>query len=158
MGMEFFESLIEILFVILIILAVFFLILHIFSAIGLMGLCKQTQLKNKILAWVPLLNVYLVGKIGINKMAGMLMIILLFVGGGAVEVNGKSILTYLMLPPFFSVIAGIAFFILYHVALYKLYYRFSDKAVIMIILTILSMDLLAPIFLFAIRRNPDLSV
>lgn len=130
-------------------------VFYIFLAVGLMGIAKQTGTSGGWMAWLPIFNIYLIGKLGINKVFGWALVVLLFLGGtGNVEVNGETVATGSLLPAPFNTIASLIMGVLLILSLHKIYKRVSDKAVVMTIFSILSFGLLVPIFLFAIRKNP----
>ncbi len=148
----------ELLFVSLgIFVLVFFAIgflLFILSALGLMGIAKQNNISNRWMAWIPVFNVYLFGNVAYGKKYGWLLIILLFVTGlNGQEFNGELI----SFPPFIYFVLSASTLLFVLAALYKLYSKMSDKAILMFIFTILSLGLLSPIFLFAIRKNGVIS-
>ncbi|MDO8623063.1 MAG: DUF5684 domain-containing protein [archaeon] len=72
---------------IIIILLVLFVALYIYSAIALMTIAKKTKTKHAWMAWIPILNFYLVTQIA--KQSGWWTLILLaggipFIGGIAI--------------------------------------------------------------------------
>lgn len=74
-------------------------------------------------AWIPVLNVYLLGKLAVNKFVGWLMVLApLLMGTSSVTVNGETT-TYTLLPePFntiYSTIYGVVFLTLLIVVIVK---------------------------------------
>lgn len=131
------------------------LVLYILGSIGLMKIANKIEGKGGWMAWLPFFSNYLTGKLAFNKLTGWCLVILMFLSSQkSSTINGQTITTGSILPTPFCSIAGLALAILLLVSLYKIYSKVSDKAVIMIIFTVLSFGLLSPIFLFAIRNNP----
>jgi hypothetical protein len=131
------------------------LVLYILHGIGLMKIAKKLNVSHAWMAWVPVLNFYLLGKVAFNNIYVQLALPILFILGGSREttVNGEIITKGTILPSPLDDIMWLAFMILMFVCLYMVYKRMSKKAVIMLVFTILSFGLLTPIFLFAIRKN-----
>jgi hypothetical protein len=131
-----------------------FLVLYILGSLGLAGITKNVNEKGGWMAWFPIFNFYLIGKLGFSKVVGWAMVVLSFLSSkSTTTVNGVSVTTGTILPTQLASIASFALFILLIVSLFKIYSKVSEKAVVMIICTVLSFGLLAPIFLFAIRKN-----
>lgn len=53
-------------------------ILYILGCIGLMIIAEKTETKRPWMAWLPIFNVYLIGKIAFNNFVGWIMAILVF--------------------------------------------------------------------------------
>jgi hypothetical protein len=114
------------------------IILYILGSIGLMKIADKLGEKKSWIAWVPVLNLYLIGKLGFSNVVGWLMIALGILSGN--RDTNNSIFSF-------------ALSILTAISLYKIYSKVSDKAVLMTVFTVLSLGLLTPIFLFSIRNN-----
>lgn len=134
--------------------SILILILYILGGIGLAEINRKENEHGSWMAWLPIFNFYLIGKLGFSKAVGWITVILMFLCSNySSTVNGKVVASGTVLPQPFNSIASYAFLIIVIASLYKIYSKLSDKAVIMTIFTILSFGLLAPIFLFAIRKN-----
>jgi hypothetical protein len=114
------------------------IILYILGSIGLMKIADKMGEEKSWIAWVPVLNLYLIGKLGFSNVVGWLMIALGILSGN--RDTNNSIFSF-------------ALSILTAISLYKIYSKVSDKAVLMTVFTVLSLGLLTPIFLFSIRNN-----
>lgn len=132
---------------------IFIVIFYLLKAIGLMKISKNLDQQNSWLAFIPVANSYLLGKLIFKEFWLVLVLTILDIIHFAVPhsirfayVSGDA---FLML----TSIVSILYLALYYIALYKLYAKISDKAIIMIIFTVLTFGLAAPIFLFAIRNN-----
>lgn len=138
---------------------------YIFMGFGLMKMGETMGEKAPWLSWIPYANQYMLGKLGINNTVGILLVIsngvsslLGMILGILMTLTEEFInmeIVYIPLIIFGVIIAiyCIAVSILMYIVYYKLYKKFSDKAVIMTIFTVLTGTALAPIFIFAIRNN-----
>ncbi|WP_341875882.1 hypothetical protein [Defluviitalea saccharophila] len=130
------------------ILLVIGLIFYILKSIGLFGMAKKAGIQNAWLAWIPVGDQYitgkLVGKINLfNNEINNLEIILPIVNIITFALARKSFLGGLITT---------AFAVLNFVVLYYLYKKYKgDKAVGMLILSII-IPVMAPIFLFTLRN------
>jgi len=105
------------------------------------------------MAWLPVFNMYLLGKIAISKLFGWCLVLAIFLSSTYTTTINGVVSQGSILPDPFSKIASYVFALLVLVSLYKIYSKLSSKAVIMTLFTVLTCGLLAPIFLFAIRNN-----
>lgn len=132
-------------------------ILYIFNSFGLYKLAKNEDNKNSYIAWVPYLNRIIEGKIAFgNSTLGITMFILqlLSIILMIVTVFSKNMQPQaLVLLSVFSFILSAIFKIIDFVAHYSIYSKYSKSTILMTILDILSLGLLGPIFIFAIRDN-----
>lgn len=152
---EIFEFMVEAMFGLIIVLLVVALVLYVLGAIGLSGIAKQTKTKSSWMAWVPVVNIYLIGKIAFNKGIGWVLIILCFLSGSSeTTINDEVVQSGSILPAPFNTIASLALALIGIATLYRMYRKVSNRATLMTVLSILSCGILAPIFLFAIRNNP----
>lgn len=111
------ETIFQYLFIILIVLAVIGLILYILFSIFLNKFNKLVYGKKTIRAWLPLFNVYLLGKLTINKAFGWLLVIGIFLTSSiTTNVNGIektiSILPLKIIPIYSSIYYLISFIVL----------------------------------------------
>ncbi len=138
------------------VIVIIVIILYVFMALGMQSMAKKLQIENPWLAWIPIANIYLMGKIAgdqvtiFNKVIPKLGLVLL-VGG-----IGVYIITFI---PFINIIAVIVYAVIYIVALYKIYRIFSeDNAVIYTVLSVI-IDVTAPFFIyFASKNQPNLAI
>ena len=120
---------------------------YVFSGIGLMKITKKLGEEGSWMAWVPIFNFYLIGKLAFTKIIGLSIVIL-------TVIFSINIITEMsMLSEQLTTMILYAVGILLLFSLHKIYSKFSDKANIMLGFTVLSGGLLASIFLFAIRNN-----
>lgn len=146
---------------------------YILSCMGLMKIADKNRIRYSYLAWIPIVNLFLFGKLGFKSTVTSVIFFILSliypysfffsafttVVGPSSKVpvlketyytsstNGNSTLLFIM-----SIIS-IIFIVMYLIALYSIYRKMSTKSVMMFIFSILSSGLLIPIFLFAIRNN-----
>ncbi len=135
-------------------------ILYILKGVAVMKMAKKMGIKNSGLAFVPIINSYILGKMAFeDKVMPYLFLgfnifsflfgsmfsstILAVFGGSSLNSAELSMLSTLQ-----AVHMVFAYYLLY-----KVYKKFSDKAVVMTVFTVLSCGILQPIFLFAIRNN-----
>jgi len=131
----------------MIFLYIMLLISYVFSGIGLMKITKKLGEKGSWMAWVPIFNFYLIGKLAFTKTIGFIIVIL-------TSICLINIITEMsMLSEQLNSIVSYALGILLLFSLHKIYSKFSDKSNMMLGFTVLSGGLLASIFLFAIRNN-----
>lgn len=164
----------------LIIGIVIWIIFYILSSLGLMKIADKNGVRHSYLAWIPILNKYVLGKVAFKSTATTIIFFILslvssfsiyfgtisvgptyldpntYVSQYKSQYGSYTVVTKYMpssgLSLFICLIALI-FYIMYMIALYKIYAKMSTKAVIMIICSII-FPILIPIFLFAIRKNP----
>ena len=130
------------------------IVLYILKAIGLMKIADKLGTPNSWLAFIPVANMYLLGKMAFKEAWLTWTLVILdiinfaspfakpfWTGNTLIIVTATSIFSIILL-------------ILNYIALYKIYSKISDKAVVMLIFTVLTAGFIAPIFLFAIRNNP----
>lgn len=137
------------------------LIFYILQSIGLMRLSKRNNIKHSWLAFVPVANAYICGKVAFEDKIKTFTLLGLKIVSTVISLSYYSnlVLSYVnnntastsndTIANVFSWIYII--FLLY--ASHQIFKRYSNKAVIMLIFSILSCGLLIPIFLFAIRNN-----
>ncbi|WP_243292813.1 hypothetical protein [Bacillus sp. FJAT-47783] len=124
--------------------AVIGIICYVLFAIGLMNIAKRENIENPWLAWVPVAQAYTVGKIVSHKLGENSGWIVL--GLNVLSILASSI-------PILGALVSIAVAIFMFVVLYWVFEKYSNKAVIMIVFTVLTVGVLGPIFMFAIRNN-----
>lgn len=120
------------------------IVCYVLMAIGLMKMNEQLGFEGGWMAWVPFCNSYLLGKLAISKPIGWILAILTIY-------NSSEKFRFLAQP--FNTIAYVSVFVLTIICFHRIYRKFSTKAISMTALTIMSGGLLAPVFIFAIRKN-----
>lgn len=122
-------------------------------SIGLMKIAKGVG-EKPYLAWIPIINLYLIGKIGINKNWGLILTSLGFM------ILITIFLINIFNPVDLTIISQIigmllaSILLLSYIALHHIYDARSRYSHNMTIFTVLSFGLLTPFFIFAIRNNP----
>lgn len=126
---------------------------YIFMSLGLMTLAQKKGIENPWLAWIPIANFYILGKIIVtlnifNIEITQLPFILM---GGAVAAAVFGAI------PVLGWIIGIAFAVLIFFALHKLFLMYApDKAVIYVVLSIIfSFIGLFGYLIYSIRNNDE---
>lgn len=114
-----------------------FIILYIFKAIGLQSLAKKAGYENTWLAWIPIVDAFLFGKVA-TKNIGLAWAYLIF-----------SVLAFFLNFPLEQYITVVIYFVLY----YFLFKRYTNKYVGLTILNVLTAGIAGPFILFAIRKN-----
>lgn len=135
---------------VVLIIALFYLVFYCLQSYGVMKIARRHNIQHSWLAWVPVTNAYIYGKVAFKsplkadallalKVVPLTDVLFLIFGRSASSITNISSFAY-------------AFFLFY--ATYKIYKQMSDKAVLMLVFSVLSFGTLIPIFLFAIRNNP----
>lgn len=136
-----------------IIIVIYLLIVYIFESIFIMKVLKNSRKKTYLLAWIPFYNKYLLGRIANKKVLGVMSALT------GLTLTGMSIYFYInsifdvKLFGFFLVLVLIDFIInivISHRIFKKALVKYGD---ILTIISVLTLGLLRPIFLFAIRNK-----
>lgn len=136
-----------------IIIVIYLLIVYIFESIFIMKVLKNSRKKTYLLAWIPFYNKYLLGRIANKKVLGVMSALT------GLTLTGMSIYFYInsifdvKLFSFFLVLVLIDFIInivISHRIFKKALVKYGD---ILTIISVLTLGLLRPIFLFAIRNK-----
>lgn len=133
------------------------LVAYILFALGLSRMAKLRGLDNTFLAWIPVANAYLLGKVAddVNRYLGkqtnyrtiLLVLSIISFAGGFIPVVGALA----------SFGCGIAMIVVQAIALYAIYKDYSpDNAVIMLVTSIIFS--ISFIFLFAIRNKRPITL
>jgi hypothetical protein len=130
------------------------LVFYIFMALGLMKMADRLGHKGTWMAWIPFCNSYLLGKVAISKAIGWVLVGLTLLAGTSMSDSAEGSVKISLLPEPLRSIVAIALFVLTVVCLNKIYKKFSTKSTVMTVFTVLSLGILSPIFVFAIRNNP----
>lgn len=127
-----------------------------FNSIGLDKIARREEKPPFFLAWIPYLNNYALGKIAFHSnlhaflMTSLSVFALLFSIAVFFVRTDFSVLFSLALSSFlFSATSAVYTFI----ARYKVYDRYSKSTILMTVLDVISLGILGPFFIFAIRNN-----
>lgn len=126
-----------------------------FNSIGLYKISKREDEPLSILSWVPYLNKYILGRVAFkSNVQAIIMTILVIIefiaSAGVLFVKDIQIVHILSaIVAVLSLLTCIYTFI----AHYKVFLKYSKSVVLMTILDVISLGLLGPIFIFAIRDN-----
>jgi len=112
--------------------------LYVLRSLALFRIAQKQGLDAAWMAWLPFCHSYLLGKIGIDGIIGVLMM-------------GLSILTFARVMP--VLFTSVPFIVLHCVALHETYKKMNGRSGWMSLLTVCSCGLLSPIFLFRIRNK-----
>ncbi len=138
-------------------LCLYGIISYAFNSYGIYKIAKREEKQPAFLAWIPYLNRIIIGKIAFNSsiqgtimafvglLSMVMMIITVFVKLSNVQLMFSLVITSFIL----SIISKL-FDLVAH---YKIYSKYSGSTIIMTVLDIISLGILGPIFVFAIRDN-----
>lgn len=115
------------------IFGIIFIVIYVLLALLLSNLNKQVYGKKSIIAWIPILNLYLLGKLTVNKLVGILLIVANLISYNySITINGVE-KTYSILPNsiryLISGIVSIVTLVLYGMAIAK-YIKIVSKGAI----------------------------
>ena len=146
-------------FVLFIFIAIFIAIIicevitYIFESMAIMQMSKNLKYKVPFTAWIPFYNKYLLGKIVGNKILGIIVAVL----NGITAFSGTYCYIQTQPNPAIFVIFLVCVligFILDIIISHKIYKNATDKyGDIYTILSILTLGILRPIFLFIVRNK-----
>lgn len=147
--------------VVLIIFLIIGITFYILQSIGLMKLAKRNNIKHSWLAFIPVANTYIHGKVAFEDKIKTFTLLSIKIISTIISSNYYSnlVLSYVNSNTSYTSDNTIAnvFSLIYVIFLfyasYQIFKKYSDKAVIMLVFSILSCGVLTPIFLFAIRNN-----
>ena len=148
-------------FIILIICLLSGLIFYILQSIGLMKLAKRNNIKHSWLAFIPVANTYIHGKVAFEDKIKTFTLLSIKIISTIISSSYylNLVLSYVNFHTVYTsnnTIANVfswTYIIFLFYASYQIFKKYSDKAVIMLVFSVLSCGLLTPIFLFAIRNN-----
>lgn len=120
--------------------AIVALVSYVLGGLGLMRMADRLGIKNSFFAWLPVLNFYLLGKIAFGQESGLKWILV-------------ALLPLSVIPGTVGYVFAIAFYVVLAYAGYKIFEKFSDKAILMTVFNILTGTALSTVFFFAIRNN-----
>ncbi|HVI41034.1 MAG TPA: hypothetical protein VM577_10260 [Anaerovoracaceae bacterium] len=126
------------------------IILYVFMALGMQAMATKLKIENPWLAWIPIANVYLMGRIAgdqvkiFNKNIPKLGLVLL-IGGICIGI--------LTVVPVINLLACIAYAVIYCVALYKIYRIFAENNAVLYTILSIVIDVTAPFFIYFASKN-----
>lgn len=128
-------------------------VLYVLKSLGLYKLAVSRNVENPWLAWIPIADLYILGKLIIELKIGSWN-----VPSIELVLPIASIITIILASvPVIGILVDIAYFILFLFALYKLYVIFnSESAVVWVILSII-FSFLIPIFIFILGNRVNSS-
>jgi len=133
----------------------FGVISYAFNSLGLYEIAKRENEKNSFFSWIPYLNKYTLGRIAfksnIHAVIMAMLVIIEFVITMVMMFlkNVKVVKILAILASILSLIICIYTFI----AHYKIFKKYSKSVILMTILDVLSLGILGPFFIFAVRNN-----
>ena len=140
--------------ILMFVLLIFLIIGYILMGISLYKINKNREHKGSWMAWVPIFNVYLLGKLGCNKIVGMVCsIAIILCTSFTVSINGIVKQNFSIFPTIISSIILIIIDILMIVSAAKLYKKAGKNPITLWIITILTLGMAIPFFLFSIRNE-----
>lgn len=137
------------------------IIFYILKGVGVMKMAQRVGIKNGGLAFVPIIGEYILYKVAFENSIMPVLLLALNIGSGLfINMNSSSILWSLKIGTFpfgdiniMAIILLVLCMVFMFYTLHKVYKKFSNKAVLMTVFTVLTFGLLQSIFLFAIRNN-----
>ncbi len=154
---------------------------YIFNAVGYYKMAKRLNIPAPALAFVPIANIYLMGRVAQEPVYGkkklpygwillglniLTTVVAAITFGGTLSsilIYGESLNYYYMVNQiliryliglFATSVVGIVYTVFYYLALYNVYKAFSpDNATLFTVLSVL-FSILPPFLVFAIRNNP----
>lgn len=138
-----------------IVMSAIYFVFYCLQSAGIMKIAQRHEIKHSWLAWVPIANAYIYGKIAFKDTFKAVALLVL-------KLAPMSLFPFLFSYPLFhgenlgigTRILNLAYIVFLMYATYKIYKQMSDKATAMMIWSVLSCGTLIPVFLFAIRNNP----
>ncbi|MEA5002666.1 MAG: hypothetical protein VB081_04125 [Christensenella sp.] len=151
-------------------------VFYVFSALGLYTMAKRRGLENPWLAWIPIVYIYVIGKLAdtyaakhMNKKTNYAVLLLGLIVGVVVLVvvmlctafMGGFYMSYMStIWPVFIILyvlviaAAIVYAVFYYISLYRIYNWHSESATVLLILSIL-FSVIVPFVLFALRNGDN---
>ncbi|WP_017755415.1 hypothetical protein [Calidifontibacillus oryziterrae] len=126
-----------------------FIVVYILSSFGLYTMAKRAEIKNEWLAFVPIGNAYILGELIDDKLDWITFgksggIKLLIIAIGSIVLNVIPILGTL-----FSFLVGIFGFVVLH----WLFTKYSENAVLMTVINIITAGIAGAFIIFALRNK-----
>ena len=134
----------------LVIIIIYAVVAYIFTSLGLYTMAKNKNIDNAWLAWIPIANNYLLGKIMNDRFAiGSKIIpnaaIVLLI----VPIAGILLSMIPMIGWIFTIVAAV----LIYIALYRLYKLYDPKHAVLFLVLSIIFAVTQPFFIFAIRNK-----
>lgn len=149
------EKIIPMLFITFVIVCEITFAIYVLSNIGLLKLTQRNNISHSWLAFIPIANTYIFGKIAFEDKVKTFILLGMRIFSSIVSFLGIYYNTGYTTNKIISMLSWFSYIYLIFLfyAFYKIFKKYSDKAVIMLVFSVLSCGLLTPIFLFAIRNN-----
>ncbi|WP_066644380.1 hypothetical protein [Christensenella timonensis] len=154
-------------------------VFYVFSALGLYTMAKRRGLNNPWLAWIPVVYIYVIGKLAdtyaakhLNKRTNYAVLLLgLIVGVVVLAIIMMATLfagmlhsyssshIYAFLPAYIIFVVlliaiAIVYAVFYYISLYRIYNWHSESATVLLVLSIL-FSVIVPFVLFALRNGDN---
>lgn len=144
---------------------------YLLNSFGLMGLLKTVGEKSPVLAFVPYLNSYYLGRVGskdpnsFSKLGitfvimQIVMGIFSFILGFIISFVEERLLSeeIMIIPAILIMLVTIAYMVIYYIIYSRIFLKYSKNGIIFTLVNIfIGGGILAPILLFAIRNNKPL--
>jgi len=139
--------------IVLSVIAIYMIVSYVFESIAVMRFRKNLNLKNNAISFIPFYNRYLLGKVTDNKILGAVLALVSMLKTITFVLwffVGKSFALELFI---LSLIVGFVLNIIVVSNIYKLYSKYN---VVFTILTIITLGVLRPVFLFALRDSKQI--
>ena len=118
--------------------------LYVLSSLGLMKIAQSKGVENAWMAWVPIANLYVLGKV-----VGPFKLI--------VDISKPEIILPVLffcgMIPVIGALFSIALMVLYYGALYNLYSQYKGEAATLMLILSIVFFFMGPIYLFNIGRK-----
>jgi len=132
------------------------IIMYIFTSLGLYAMANTLNIEYPWLVWIPIANIYILGKIVGDKIKifGYEITNL-----GIVLIVSSLVLSILTQIPFVGFIILIAYEVFIYFIYYKLYRMFKPESAGMYLVLSIVFSIVQPFLIFSIRNNkPDMTV
>lgn len=148
-------------------------VFYVFFALGLYTMAKRRGLENPWLAWIPVVYLYIIGKLAdtyaakhMNKKTNYAVLLLGLIIGVVVLAIVTVCLSifggfhmYAIWPVFIVILilfiaAMIVYAVFYYISLYRIYNWHSESATVLLVLSIL-FSVIVPFVLFALRNGDN---
>ena len=136
--------------VIIIVLMFIFALFYIFLALSTYKIYKKENLNNGFMCFIPLLNLYSLVYLGLkNKIISIISLIIIVLP--LININIKNF--NITLPIEMKIFMVAIFLLIILMSVIKIYKKYSEKYIILTIITILTIGLIVPFILFFISKN-----
>ena len=132
-----------------------FVALYVLNSLGIYRLAQNRELENPWLAWIPIVNLYLIGELTGNTMWGIK-------GSKWILCLSPIVIPLIALTGIGVIIAAILnciYVVYYFMILYRLYRIYNQSNAVLFLILAIIFPFTRPIFNFVIRNNkPDLNI